>query len=92
MENPEEKPKRDNKRKKKRSAHQMAKKFARSRSYGELDAETYQYTVSILETITTEFPKMEDKDIFADNVYEQTVGREMDFARNQVLFTFYLYL
>ncbi|XP_058789987.1 nucleolar protein 9 [Phymastichus coffea] len=84
MENQEE-PRRDNKRKKKkRSSHQMAKKVARSRSYGELNAETYQYISSILEAITTEFPKIQDKDIFANNVYEQAVGKEIDFARNQV--------
>lgn len=86
MENQEEKPRQSNKRKKKRSAMQMAKKFARRRDHGgELDSETYQYMVNVLEMIRTEFPTMTDKQIFVDNVYEQTVGREIDFAKNQVL-------
>ncbi|XP_001603653.2 nucleolar protein 9 [Nasonia vitripennis] len=85
MENQEENPKKNLKRKKKRSAMQMAKKFARRRDNGgELDAETYQYMVNVLEMIRTEFPTMTDKQIFVDNVYEQTVGREINFAKNQV--------
>lgn len=64
---------------------QMAKKFARRRDNGgELDAETYQYMVNVLEMIRTDFPTMTDKQIFVDNVYEQTVGREINFAKNQV--------
>ena len=71
--------------KKKRSAPQMAKKFARRRDYGgEVDSETYQYMVHVLEMIRTEFPAMEDKQIFVDNIYEQTVGKEIDLAKNQV--------
>ncbi|XP_033231160.1 nucleolar protein 9 [Belonocnema kinseyi] len=73
------------KRKKKRSFNQMAKKMARSRSYaGELESNAYQYMVRVSEMLRTEFPKMDDKLIFANNVYEETKGQEADYARNQV--------
>jgi hypothetical protein len=85
MEGTNENPEKNLKRKKRRSAAQMAKKFARRRNYdGELDTETYQYMVHVLELIRSEFPTMSDKQIFVDNVYTQTVGREIEFAKNQV--------
>ena len=87
MEAKQENSKTNFKRKKKRSATQMAKKFARRRDHGnELDSETYQYMVQILELIRTDFPTMDDKQVFVDNVYEQTVGNEINFAKNQVRF------
>lgn len=73
------------KRAKRRSVIQMAKKFARKREHGgELDTETYHYIVNVLDMIRTEFPTMEDKQMFVDNVYEQTVGKEINFAKSQV--------
>ncbi|XP_011504386.1 PREDICTED: nucleolar protein 9 [Ceratosolen solmsi marchali] len=85
MESQNENSHKNMKRKKRRSAMQMAKKFARRRNYdGELDTETYQYMVHVLEIIRSEFPTMSDKQIFVDNVYQQTNGREIEFARNQV--------
>lgn len=68
----------NNKRKKKRSANQMAKKFARSHSHGyDLDSETYQYMVRVLELSKQDFPSDEERCNFANNVYEQTVGHEV---------------
>nr|XP_031845332.1 nucleolar protein 9 [Nomia melanderi] len=76
---------RGKKRKKKRSQMQMAKKFARRRNHGtDIDSETYQYMVRILELMRGEFPTFEEKLIFVNNVYEQTVGREIEFAQNQI--------
>ncbi|XP_017757208.1 PREDICTED: nucleolar protein 9 [Eufriesea mexicana] len=76
---------RGKKRKKKRSQIQMAKKFARQRNHGsEVDAETYQYMVRILELMKSDFPTAEEKLIFANNVYAQTAGHELEYARNQV--------
>lgn len=78
-----------NKRKKKRSANQMAKKLARRRDPGhgsELDTDSYQYMVRIMEVLRTDFPTMPDKQMFANNVFEQTIGHEMDYAKNQVCF------
>ncbi|KAG7213269.1 hypothetical protein KM043_002569 [Ampulex compressa] len=73
------------KRKKKRSQMQMVKKFARQRYHGEdLDSDTYQYMVRILELIRVGFPSAEEKLIFVNNVYEQSIGHEVEYARNQV--------
>ncbi|XP_076389836.1 nucleolar protein 9 [Megachile rotundata] len=73
------------KRKKKRSHAQMAKKFARQRNHGsDVDAETYQYMVRIFDLMKGDFPTAEEKLIFANNVYEQTIGHELDYARNQL--------
>ncbi|XP_078037998.1 nucleolar protein 9 [Augochlora pura] len=73
------------KRKKKRSQMQMAKKFAKQRSHGShLDSDTYQYMVRILELIRGEFPTLEEKLIFVNNVYEQTIGHEIEYAQNQL--------
>uniref|UniRef100_A0A6V7KUQ0 PUM-HD domain-containing protein n=1 Tax=Bracon brevicornis TaxID=1563983 RepID=A0A6V7KUQ0_9HYME len=86
-ENHENGPARGLKRKKKRSANQMMKKLARRRNPGhgsELDTESYQYLVRILDLLRTEFPTMEDKLMFVNNVYEQTIGNEIEIAKNQV--------
>ncbi|CAK9794728.1 Nucleolar protein 9 [Anthophora quadrimaculata] len=76
---------RGKKRKKKRSHIQMAKKLARQRNHGsDVDSDTYQYMVRILEVMKNDFPTVEEKLIFVNNVYEQTVGHEVEYARNQV--------
>ncbi|KAK9305037.1 hypothetical protein QLX08_003737 [Tetragonisca angustula] len=77
---------RGKKRKKKRSHVQMAKKLARRRNHGysNVDAETYQYMVHILELMKGDFSTTEEKLIFVNNVYEQTVGHELEYAQNQV--------
>ena len=84
-ENEDESVKKTMKRKKKRSFNQMAKKMARSRRYaGELESDSYQYMIRVSEMIRTEFPTMDEKLVFANNVYEQTIGQEVNYARNQV--------
>ncbi|CAD1480154.1 unnamed protein product [Heterotrigona itama] len=77
---------RGKKRKKKRSHVQMAKKLARRRNHGysNVDGETYQYMVHILELMKSDFSTTEEKLIFVNNVYEQTVGHELEYAQNQV--------
>ncbi|XP_050478697.1 nucleolar protein 9 isoform X2 [Bombus huntii] len=76
---------RGKKRKRKRSQIQMAKKLARQRNHGsDVDSETYQYMVHILELMKGDFSTTEEKLIFVNNVYEQTLGREVEYARNQV--------
>ena len=75
------------KRKKKRSTMQMAKKYARrsERGHGnELDSDTYQYMVRILDMLRQDFSTMDEKLVFVNNVYEQTIGHEVEYARNQV--------
>lgn len=73
------------KRKKRRSRIQMAKKFARKRNYdSDVDSDTYQYMVQVLELMKNDFPTGEEKLMFVNNVYEQTVGHELEYAKNQV--------
>ncbi|XP_014473469.1 PREDICTED: nucleolar protein 9 [Dinoponera quadriceps] len=73
------------KRKKKRSHMQMAKKFARQRSSGnELDKDTYQYLIRVLELMRAGFPTSEEKLMYVQNVYQETVGHEIEYAQNQV--------
>lgn len=73
------------KRKKKRSHMQMAKKFARQRYSGnELDRDTYQYLIRVLELMRTGFPTSEEKMMYVHNVYQETVGHEVEYAQNQV--------
>lgn len=73
------------KRKKKRSHIQMAKKFARQRHYeNDLDQDTYQYMLRVLELTRAGFESPEEKIIFVQNVYQETIGHEVDYARNQV--------
>lgn len=73
------------KRKKKRSHVQMAKKFARQRYCGnELDRDTYQYMIRILELMRAGFPSSEEKLMYVENVYRETIGHEIEYARNQV--------
>lgn len=76
---------RGKKRKKKRSQIQMAKRLARQRYHeSDVDSETYQYMVHILELMKSDFSTTEEKLIFVNNVYEQTLGHEVEYARNQV--------
>ncbi|XP_076655345.1 nucleolar protein 9 [Halictus rubicundus] len=85
MANEHETSEKGKKRKKKRSQMQMAKKFARRRNHGsDIDSDTYQYMVRILELMRGEFPTFEEKLIFVNNVYEQTVGHEVEYAQNQI--------
>ncbi|XP_034950945.1 nucleolar protein 9 [Chelonus insularis] len=76
------------KRKKKRSANQMAKKLLRKKSRFndsyELDYDTYQYLIRILEVLRTEFSTMDDKLVFANNIFEQMNDREVEYTKNQV--------
>ncbi|KOC68986.1 Pumilio domain-containing protein C14orf21 [Habropoda laboriosa] len=85
MSNEHENDERGKKRKKKRSHIQMAKKLARRRYHGsDVDSDTYQYMVRILELMKTDFPTAEEKLLFVNNVYVETTGREIEYARNQV--------
>lgn len=75
----------ERKRKKRRSHTQMAKKFARQRYCGnDLDQDTYQYLIRILELMREGFPSSEERTMYVQNVYRETIGREVEYARNQV--------
>ncbi|XP_012531949.2 nucleolar protein 9 [Monomorium pharaonis] len=73
------------KRKKKRSHKQMAKKFARQRtSTNNLDQDTYEYMMRILEVIYDNSTSSEEKVMLAQNVYQEIAGCEVECACNQV--------
>ncbi|XP_012265339.2 nucleolar protein 9 [Athalia rosae] len=76
------------KRKKKKSFIQNARKYGRKGTYGRgshLDEDTYQYMVRVLELMRDDaFPSSEEKLIFVNNVYEQTLEHEVDYACNQI--------
>nr|XP_012217431.1 PREDICTED: nucleolar protein 9 [Linepithema humile] len=73
------------KRKQRRSHTQMVKKFARQRDTGSnLDQDTYQYLIRILDLMRKDFSTSEEKIMFVQNVYQEITGREAECARNQV--------
>lgn len=76
------------KRKKKKSFIQNARKYGRKGTYGRgsnLDEDTYQYMVRVLELMRDNaFPTFEEKLIFVNNVYEQTIDNEVDYSKNQI--------
>ncbi|EFA07079.1 nucleolar protein 9 [Tribolium castaneum] len=75
------------KRKRKKSFLKNARKYAKKGCYGrgsQLDADTYQYFVRIMEAYRQGFDSDEDKAIFVNNVFEQTVDQEINCCCNQV--------
>ena len=76
------------KRRKKKSYLQRAKKFGKSGRFGkgrEIDRETYDYFVRILEQINVCNQDDEDFQVFVDNVFDQTVNEEASLAGNQLV-------
>ncbi|XP_050307325.1 nucleolar protein 9 [Anthonomus grandis grandis] len=76
-----------NKRKRKKTFLQNAKKYAKKGYYGRgshMDADTYQYFVRILEAYKEGFESNEDRDAFVENVFEQTIDKEIECSCNQV--------
>ncbi|KAJ8957662.1 hypothetical protein NQ318_017554 [Aromia moschata] len=76
-----------NTRKRKKSFLKNARKYGKKGYYGrgsELDADTYQYFIRIMETYREGFANDEERSIFADNVFEQTVSKEVECSCNQV--------
>ncbi|VEN34580.1 unnamed protein product [Callosobruchus maculatus] len=73
--------------KRKKSFLKNARKYAKKGCYGrgsELDADTYQYFVRIMEAYREGFDNDEDKIVFVNNVFEQTENSEINCSRNQV--------
>lgn len=74
--------------KKKHSFLVKARKYGRKGLYGRgknVDEETYNYFVRVMERLKEEFEDEEEKDMFVVNVFEQTAGKEMDLICNQVV-------
>lgn len=74
-------------RKRKKSFLKNARKYAKKGFYGrgsELDADTYQYFVRIMEAYRQGFENDEDQLMFVNNVFEQTENKELDCSCNQV--------
>ncbi|KAJ3648045.1 hypothetical protein Zmor_019881 [Zophobas morio] len=75
------------KRKRKKSFLKNARKYAKKGCYGrgsQLDADTYQYFVRIMEAYREGFDSEDDKSIFVNNVFEQTIDQEINCCCNQV--------
>nr|CAI5862467.1 unnamed protein product [Callosobruchus analis] len=78
---------RNRNKKRKKSFLKNARKYAKKGCYGsgsELDADTYQYFVRIMEAYREGFDNDEDKMVFVNNVFEQTESTEINCSRNQV--------
>ncbi|CAH2002720.1 unnamed protein product [Acanthoscelides obtectus] len=78
---------RNRNKKRKKSFLKNARKYAKKGYYGrgsELDADTYQYFVRIMEAYREGFDNDEDKIVFVNNVFEQTENSEINCSRNQV--------
>ncbi|CAG9762851.1 unnamed protein product [Ceutorhynchus assimilis] len=82
-----ESPQKPYKRKRKKTFLQNARKYAKKGYYGRgshMEADTYQYFVRILEVFKQGFENDEDKAVFVDNVFEQTLEKEIECSCNQV--------
>lgn len=74
-------------RKRKKSFLKNARKYAKKGHYGrgsQLEVDTYQYFVKIMEAYREGFETEEDKKIFANNVFQQTEDQEINISCNQV--------
>lgn len=74
-------------RKRKKSFLKNARKYAKKGCYGrgsQLEVDTYQYFVKIMEAYREGFETEEDKKIFANNVFQQTENEEINVSCNQV--------
>ncbi|KAG5894944.1 hypothetical protein JTB14_023293 [Gonioctena quinquepunctata] len=80
-------PNKRNNRKRKKSFLKNARKYAKKGHFGrgsQLDSDTYQYFVRIMEAYKEGFDNEEDKIIFVNNVFEQTETQEVNCSCNQV--------
>lgn len=74
-------------RKRKKSFLKNARKYGKKGYYGrgsQLDGDTYQYFVRIMEAYRQGFESNEDKQVFVNNVFEQTIDQEINCSSNQV--------
>ncbi|KAF5290920.1 hypothetical protein FQR65_LT11502 [Abscondita terminalis] len=75
------------KRKRKKNFLKNAKGYGKKGMYGrgtQLDADTYQYFIRILEVYKEGFPSDEEKSIFVNNVFQHTEDQEINCCCNQV--------
>lgn len=74
-------------RKRKKSFLKNARKYAKKGCYGrgsQLEVDTYQYFVKIMEAYREGFETEDEKKIFANNVFQQTENEEINVSCNQV--------
>ncbi|KAK9872389.1 hypothetical protein WA026_017847 [Henosepilachna vigintioctopunctata] len=77
----------NNKRKRKKSFLKNARKYAKKGQFGrgtQLESDTYQYFVRIMEAYREGFDNDDDKGVFVNNVFRQTENQEIDCVCNQV--------
>lgn len=78
---------RKNHKKKGKSFIQKAKKFGRQGQRGkgtEIEQDQYDYLVRVMERWRDGFETDEEKQVFVENVFEQTVGEERNLCGNQL--------
>ncbi|ERL90018.1 nucleolar protein 9 [Dendroctonus ponderosae] len=74
-------------RKRKKSFLKNARKYAKRGHFGrgsQIDEDTYQYFLRVMETFKQEALDEEEKAILVEQVLQQTIDKELDFACNQV--------
>ncbi|XP_047117586.1 nucleolar protein 9 [Schistocerca piceifrons] len=72
---------------KKKSFLKNARKYGKKGKFGRgshINEETYQYFLRVLELDKSGFDNAEEKKIFVENVFQQTVGEELNYSYNQV--------
>ncbi|KAL3287548.1 hypothetical protein HHI36_002016 [Cryptolaemus montrouzieri] len=76
-----------NKRKRKKSFLKNARKYAKKGHFGcgsQLESDTYQYFVKIMEVYREGFDNDDDKRVFVNNVFQQTEEQEIQCCCNQI--------
>ncbi|XP_049830781.1 nucleolar protein 9-like isoform X2 [Schistocerca gregaria] len=72
---------------KKKSFLKNARKYGKKGKFGRgshINEETYQYFLRVLELDKSGFNNPEEKQIFVENVFQQTVGEELKYSYNQL--------
>lgn len=75
-------------RKRKKSFLQQATKYGKKGNYGRgtnITEETFQYFLHILKVLNRDFETLDEKDLFAENVFKQLEGNEVSYCCNQVI-------
>ncbi|XP_069687625.1 nucleolar protein 9 [Periplaneta americana] len=79
---------RGKKRKKRKSVLKNARKYGKQGKFGRgsfLNEDTYQYFVRVLELLqSNNFETEEEKVVFVNNVFDETIGEEVNYSCNQL--------
>ncbi|XP_071448879.1 nucleolar protein 9 [Hetaerina americana] len=76
------------KRKRKKSFLQKAKSYGKKGKFGRgthVSEDVYQYFVRVLEMSRQDFSSEDDKEVFVNNAFDETVGEEINLSCNQLV-------